>query len=56
MKEEKTDLQGTEIELKTPQDVPYKKYDNLEFKYNKLKQDLLEMTSMYLELKRSYNG
>lgn len=49
-------MQEEKVELKEEVDVPYEKYNDLELKYNKLKQDLLEMTSMYLELKRSYNG
>lgn len=57
MKEEKVKLSEQKVELKeAPADVSYGKYKDLELKYNKLKQDLLEMTSMYLELKRSYNG
>ena len=50
------DGRGEKIQLKEAADIPYEKYNDLELKYNKLKQDLLEMTSMYLELKRSYNG
>ena len=39
-----------------PADVPYEKYNDLESKYNKLKENLLDITNMYLELKRSQNG
>lgn len=54
--QEERKMQEEKVELKEEADVPYEKYNDLELKYNKLKQDLLEMTSMYLELKRSYNG
>lgn len=39
-----------------PADIAYEKYYDLKLKYNKLKENLLDITNMYLELKRSQNG